>query len=241
MRERSSTLNTNDADIFYTFKLARSDVISLVFYFAFLLIYVGIWIVQLFVLNSLSKHFFFFTTHTYMLNMLWLGFSIVNILTKPQKWDCFWQVMRALHVMVATQTLTISLAYWTTLVWTALPNLRNVCSSFGWCVFYTIISHGGVCLPSWIALLAMLTDVRSYDVIWPIGYLLIYIFMVLWPLTANFQVLYSPLTFDNTLTVVFILVWFVSTVIVFFFVYYVSQCTKKRILKSWEGQKSGGR
>ena len=237
INKEGKIFNTNDADIFYAFNLSRNDVISLVFYIVCFIFFLTVWLIQLFLLRSLYKHFFFYTTQTYLLNLLWLGFSIVNILTKSQRWDCFWQVMRVLHILVYTMSFSITFAYWVFLSWSQIPNLNNACSSYGWCLFYAIASHGLVCLPSWIVLLTMLTEINIYDVIWPLGYLFIYLIFLLWPLTIHYEILYDPITFKNGLTFACILLWVVTILAVFFLGYYLSQCTKKRILKGWEAKR----
>ena len=233
LNKSNQILNTNDADIFYTFSLTRSDVISLVFYSVFLVFLIIVDAIQLLVLKNRKVYYLFYTIHTYYLNMLWLGFSIVNIITKPQKWDCFWQVMRVLHVMVYTATLTITFAFWTVVAWSVIPKLSRNCFSAGYCLFHAIVSHGVVCLPSWIVLLATVTEVRAYDVIWPLGYLLIYLFLILWPVSVNYKQIYADLTFKDAKSFVIVLGWVLTTITVFFVGYFLTGCTKKRILSKW--------
>ena len=224
-------MNLDEADSYFTFNYTRSDTKTLLFYISFIVLFITVHIIEIMMNYEPIKLHAFFTTVSFLTVILWLGFSIMNIITKPLKIDPFWQILRVLHILAFTLSTFVSLIYWGAISWVAVPNMSEDCRSVAWCWFSNLVTHATVTVPPWVLLFKTLTEVYLIDIFWPIGFGVFYNVFIQLPVTLRSEeAIYPMVTFRDFLGYVVLVSSYLVISLIFLIGYWVSRRTRRAIL-----------
>ena len=195
--------NQQKAIILYSYRNQKHDKLTLTINLLFYLFLQIVFIIDLNFISNAVIVFSQLTTLNYLITLVYLAVSVIYNYRGPAKSSWLYFLKKWLHVLSFTGEGVVVIFYWAILAEDSISNYESTCRSPDWCLFYTMISHGVVLLPSWLELIFQATDVSPCDFWVPVAWGFIYLFFINIPVSLLYQTIYEAISWKDATSLVY--------------------------------------